>query len=259
MISGLTFTGSRFIFEWNIHANEMNQNRKILSFLKKRRFEILLFALLQHLYIGVFLQDVDFYSRIIWPVNMGILGIASIGVFLEKGKWKTLIQLLLFIPVIGIPIAQPFVGVNALFMEITSLLYTLFFAFIFFEVTRFLAKPSYINIDIISASTCGYLLLIEITAFIMQYMFYNSPSSFTNLDTSSPAAVYMDLVYFSTIIQTTIGFGDITPTLHRTELAAAALGVAGHLYTVMLVGIIISKFTMISEQKRIRNQMEKEK
>ncbi|NBV14140.1 MAG: two pore domain potassium channel family protein, partial [Sphingobacteriia bacterium] len=43
---------------------------------KKRKYEILLIALLQHLFIGVLLNDLPLYTKVIWPINMLILGIA---------------------------------------------------------------------------------------------------------------------------------------------------------------------------------------
>lgn len=64
----------------------------ILNYIHKRKYELLLFALMQHLFIGIFLSDLPFYTKVIWPINMVILGIASVGVFIEKGHWKKLIQ-----------------------------------------------------------------------------------------------------------------------------------------------------------------------
>jgi uncharacterized membrane protein len=60
----------------------------LLKYLQKNKYEILLFALIQHLYIGIFLTDLPFYTKVIWPINMLILGITSVGVFIDKGYWK---------------------------------------------------------------------------------------------------------------------------------------------------------------------------
>ena len=109
---------------------------------------------------------------------------------------------------------------------------------IFWEVLKFLIKPSYINTDIISASACGYLLLIEICTFLMQFFVYKNPQSFKGLDLSSPANTYIDLVYFSSVTLTSIGFGDITPNAHHTKLIASLFGIAGQFYSVVLVGIL---------------------
>ena len=134
-------------------------------------------------------------------------------------------------------------GYNKPYMEALSISYVIFFVYVFYEVIKFLLRPSYINTDIISASFCGFLLLIEISTFIMQSIFYANPLAYKGLDVSNPATTYMDFVYFSTITITSIGYGDILPNIHQTKLLAALFGIIGQFYSVVLVGILISKFT----------------
>lgn len=214
-----------------------------LNYLRKRKYELLLLALIQHLFIGIFLSDLAFYTKVIWPINMVILGIASVGVFVEKGHWKNLIQKILFLLVVALPIGLTFFGTTPYYFTFLNISYVIFFLFIFWEVLKYLIKPSYINTDIISASACGYFLLIEICTFLVQFYVYQDPKSFKGLDFSSPANTYIDLVYFSSITLTSIGFGDITPNAHHTKLLTSFFGIAGQFYSVVLVGILISKFT----------------
>ncbi|MES2517346.1 MAG: ion channel [Bacteroidota bacterium] len=216
---------------------------KYLPFLQKRKYELLLYALIQHLFIGIFLRDNAFYTKVIWPINMIILGGASVGVFIGQSKWKNLIRDFLLFLVFGFPLSLPFFDHVKNFMQIVSIAYVFFFLFIFWEVAKFLIKPSYINIDIISASACGYLLLLEISVFLIQIFVYDNPLSFKGIDTSTTAGTYMDIVYFCSITFTSIGFGDITPNLHYTKLMTAIIGIVGQFYSVVLVGILISKFT----------------
>ena len=115
---------------------------EIKNFLHKRKYEILLIALIQHLYIGIVVSDMPFYTEILWPINMVILGLASVGVFIEKGKIKNIVKNILAIIVIALPVLLPFFkGVHE-FMLILNLSYVLFFLFIFLEVFKFLIKPS---------------------------------------------------------------------------------------------------------------------
>ena len=214
-----------------------------MNFMHKRKYELLLAALIQHLFIGIFLNDLAFYTKVIWPINMLILGVASIGVFIEKGHWKNLIQKILFLLVLALPIGLTFWGDNPYYFIFLNICYVVFFLFIFLEVLKYLIKPSYINADIISASACGYFLLIEISTFLLQYFIYQNPQSFKGIDFTSPANTYIDLVYFSSITLTSIGFGDITPNAHHTKLITSFFGIVGQFYLVVLVGILISKFT----------------
>jgi hypothetical protein len=220
----------------------------ILNFIHKKKYELLLLALVQHLFIGIFLSDLPFYTKVIWPINMLILGIASVGVFIEKGRWKNLIQKVLFLLVFALPIGLTFWGSNPYYFIFLNIGYVVFFSFIFWEVLNYLIKPSYINTDIISASACGYFLLIEISTFLLQFFVYQNPQSFKGIDLTSPASTYMDLVYFSSITLTSIGFGDITPNTHYTKLITSFFGIAGQFYSVVLVGILISKFVSKTEK-----------
>lgn len=216
---------------------------ELFGFFGRRKYEVLLVALLQHLFIGIFISDHANYRDIIWPINMFLLGLACTGIFMGKNKWKGWIKNLLFILVVLLPIGLSFVQDVKSYFDILNIVYVVFFSFIFYEVVKFLVKPSYIDTDVISAAACGYFLLIEISVFLLQFMIYNDPRSFHGIDMKDNASVYMDLVYFSSVSMTSIGFGDIVPTAHNTKLVASILGILGHFYTVVLVGIIISKFT----------------
>lgn len=221
----------------------------IKHFLQKRKYELLLFALIQHLYIGIVVRDMAFYTEILWPINMVILGLASIGVFIETGKLKNVIKNVLTIIVIAFPILLPFFIEIPAFLFLLNVSYVVFFTFIFLEVFKFLIKPSYINTDIISAAACGLFLLIEAFVFLFQIWVYADPNSFKGIDHSGPAYIFIDMVYYCSITLTTIGYGDITPNAHYTKLAASLIGIAGQFYSVVLVGILISKFSNHTKSK----------
>lgn len=207
------------------------------------KYDILLIALIQHLFIGIFITDLDNYIHYIWPLNMIIIGIAFLGVFLEKENWKKWIRNILLILIIGFPLSL-WAGLepNRYFMLAMNLLYFPFFLFIFIEVLKFLILPLHINLDLIIAALCGYLLLIEILAFIYQFFYYQNPSSFEGVHCTNPADTYSSFVYFSSVTITSIGFGDIRPVLHNTKLLTAIFGILGQFYSVVLVGILIRKF-----------------
>ena len=217
--------------------------KQIVGFLQSRKYEVLLFALVQHLFIGIFLTDMDFYTRVVWPINMLALGLGSIFFFTGKHSWRHWLRNIHFIVVLFLPIGIPFFKDYPNYFTILNINYVVFFMFMFLELLKFLIKPGYINSDIISAAACGYLLLIEVSVFLLQTFEYYDHSSFKGVNLSSPAEIFTDMVYFCSVTFTSIGFGDITPNNHVTKLLTSFIGIAGQFYTVVLVGILLSKFT----------------
>ena len=221
---------------------------RVRKYLSPIKYEILLVGLIQHLFIGILLPELKVYSAYVWPANMVILVFCSAGLFYNVGATKNRIRFVLSFAVIYLPLVVGSIGFSPAFMQWLSLSYLCFFAYLFFEVLQFLVRPSYINRDIISAAACGYLLLIEVYVFSMQFFYYGNSTCFHGIDTSDPSATYIDFVYLGCVTITSIGFGDITPSSHQTKLLMSVLGLMGHFYTVILMGILISKFTSGSGQ-----------
>ncbi len=167
---------------------------------------------------------------------MLLLGLGSIFMFTGKHSWRHWFRNIHFIIVLLLPIGIPFFKDNSYYFTFLNINYVIFFSFLFIELLHFLIKPGYINSDIITAAACGYFLLIEISVFLLQTLEYQNPESFKGINASSPAHIFIDLVYFCSITFTSIGFGDITPSHHIAKLITAFIGIAGQFYTVVLVG-----------------------
>ena len=217
---------------------------KLKDFLYLNKYEILLVGLIQHLFFGVlFSPDLSAANQFIWIFNIVILGFSTIGIFIQQGKRKNQISNIILFLVVIITLGIPYNSENLFFLITVNLLYILFFLFILWEVLKFLISPSYINKDVISAAACGYFLLIEISVFVMQTHFYQNPNSYIGINTTTKYASVVDFVYFSCITFSSIGFGDITPNSQQTKLFTSLLGIIGQFYSVVLVGILISKFS----------------
>ncbi|WP_020402482.1 potassium channel family protein [Gracilimonas tropica] len=212
-------------------------------FLGKRKYELLLLGLIQHLFVGIFVLDFQFYVRILWPVNMVILAILASGLFLETEHWINRFKMPLFVAVILFPIGLPFFGEIDGYFVALSLTYVLFYLVLLVQVFRYMIRPSYINIDLITAAICGFLLMIEVFVFVAYMLVHLDPGSFANVDLSNPPSTFTDLVYFSSVTLTTIGYGDISPVTHQAKLISSFFGITGQFYQVLLVGVLISKFT----------------
>ncbi len=222
----------------------------IKQFLFRRKYELLLIALFLHLFIAVVLTDLAFYAQVIWPINMLILGIFSVGIFKTSKMYEKVIKNILGFLVVALPATVVFLKPTNFIMQIINLTHVAFYIILFTAVLRYLLRPSYISIDIVSASVCGYLILIEIGIFTMQFICYATSHPFKGVDLTSFTTIYLDLVYFCSITVTSIGFGDITPANHYTKLATSILGIAGQFYSVVLIGMMISKYTSAEAKEK---------
>lgn len=225
-----------------------------LSYFKQiliqRKYELLLVALVLHLFIAVVLTDMAFYAQVIWPLNMLTLGVFSVGIFRTSSLQERILKNILLILVVALPAIVVFLNPTTFMMQIINLSHIAFYGVLFVAVLRYLLRPSYISVDIVSASACGYLILIEIGIFTMQFIYYATSNAFKGVDVASFTTIYLDLVYFCSITVTSIGFGDITPANHFAKLATSILGIAGQFYSVVLVGIMISKYTSAESKQK---------
>ncbi len=211
-----------------------------------------MFALLQHLYISMFIQNEDFYARYVWPLNMYIIGLASIAVFSDKSKQEIYIKNILVFLSIVLPILMPFFDiVEVIFwLKVVSAIYTIYFMYLLYEMMKDLFGPDEVDKNVILAAGCGFLLLIEIFTFTLQFFYYDNPQILKGMNASSFISVFTDLVYFSTVSVTTIGYGDITPNTQNIKLYAAFMGLLSQFYNVLIVGVLVSKFTFLGGKNK---------
>lgn len=213
------------------------------NLLSRYKYQLLLIGIIQHLFIGIFVQDFDFYVRILWPVNMVILAVLASGLFLDTKHWINRVKFLLFISVILFPVGIPFLGTGNVYMIMLHISYVLFFVVLFTQVFKDMIYAKSVNLQMIFAAICGFLLLIEIFVFTAHVFIYLDPHSYSGVDMRNSPSIYTDLVYYCAITLTTIGYGDLTPLTHHTKLLAAFFGITGQFYQILFLGIIISKFT----------------
>jgi hypothetical protein len=134
---------------------------------------------------------------------------------------------------------------KATFLGIPSIL--LFVAFFIYTLTRLLAyviRGRTVTRDKIYAAVSVYLLMGLAWASIYVLVDSLAPGSFVSLNGATPtdSSGHPDYVYFSFVVLTTLGFGDITPasSTARPLIVLEALG--GVLYMAVLVARLVSLY-----------------
>ena len=104
---------------------------------------------------------------------------------------------------------------------------------------------SSIDVNKIIGAICIYLLLGLDWSFL--YLFINMaiPNSFNGLSPTNIGAQLPELVYYSFITLTTVGYGDLTPVKPLARTVAFLEGFVGQFYVAVLVAWLVGMFLSI--------------
>ncbi|MCB0661665.1 MAG: hypothetical protein KDC24_02905 [Saprospiraceae bacterium] len=213
------------------------------TLLHKYRFEFLFFALVMVIFNKIFIRDDVFYREVVWPINMILLGLVSLGIFHERQRWEQVLRSILFIGILAIPLAPRIIFQSETLSYIGMVVYILFYSLLFYSVMYQITRNKVVSESVIFGSLSGFLLMIVVATFSFLLLDLASPGSFNNIVGSSIPEWYQQFTYFSLISLTTIGYGDITPGSEQARLLAGFWGVMSQFYMVAIVGIIIAKYT----------------
>ncbi|MCZ8167506.1 ion channel [Flavobacterium sp.] len=207
------------------------------------RFEFLLLALVLLLFNKAFFAEELFFTQYIWPINMIVLGLASISIFQEQNKIVRIIKNILFLFSLIIPVFFEFILQFDWLTKASFLAYIFYYFLLFIEVFRQIFQREETNLSVILGSITGYLLLIVIAQFTFLLIEFNCPGSFKGITLENIPSVYYQLSYYSMVNMTTVGYGDITAATITARLSSMFFTILGQFYMVALVGIIVSRFT----------------
>lgn len=120
----------------------------------------------------------------------------------------------------------------------------LFLVHVIVVVLRYVFRARRVTWDTISAACCVYLMAGIAFALLYAILAHLEPGSFTYNGEVSAAQLQhssflLTALYYSLITMTTLGYGDVVPTLPTTQMAAALQAVLGQLYVAILVARLV--------------------
>jgi hypothetical protein len=145
--------------------------------------------------------------------------------------------------------------------------------FVFWSLKRLLyclSCEKVISAKVISGAVAGYLLLGITGGLFFSVLETVAPGSFVStvrdhqslalqVFAANPSDVstwMLDLsriYYFAFVSLTTVGYGDIVPTNPTAQMASVALSISGPLYLALVMGLLISRYTIQSENQQDQN------
>jgi hypothetical protein len=213
----------------------------------KLRFASFLVALLTYVFIGPPLIEAGYGTVVILAVGPLLMITAAFA----TGHTRAL-----RVPVV-------IVAATAMFGEITvyrwpkppvalaaGAVNAAFLAFAAVDVLRHILRQKRVTADTILGGICVYLLIG--IAFVPAFTIVENarPGSFLHQgdrlpDAGRPGAPvgrYPDLVYFSFITLTTVGYGDILPIGAAARVLAVAEAFTGQIYLAILLGLLVGLY-----------------
>ena len=120
----------------------------------------------------------------------------------------------------------------------------IFMLFILSHLLRFVVVTKRVSGDLIFASLCVYLLIGVIWAYIYLMMELVTPEAFSiDVDVQHGyTALLRELLYYSYVTLTTLGYGDITPGTPVARSWSAMEAIVGQLYLTVIVARLMGLY-----------------
>lgn len=122
---------------------------------------------------------------------------------------------------------------------IKSVLLLVLFVATAFKVIGFILRLKKVNAQVIAGSIGAYLLFGLSGAMLFDIIDTLYPASFSH---SFNYGGGYDMVYFSFVTLSTLGYGDITPHTPQGQAVAIMVSIVGQLYLAILMAMLVGKF-----------------
>ncbi len=210
--------------------------------LYKHRFELFFISLVCLLFGSLFFP-LDFYTHRVSPV-LFLVNILTGMLFFLKNKKKTLIVVLLFLTVLFAYLFDMLTGSKDASLRFLNLIiYFLFFSLVTFQIIHQVWHAKDVNRSVIIGLMSGYIALGFLCFFTFFCIELVVPGSYNGIayDMLIPEKIE-DLLYFSYVTITTIGYGDISPATNMSQKASMLFGIIGQFYLVIVTAVVIEKY-----------------
>lgn len=132
---------------------------------------------------------------------------------------------------------------HTLWAQATSTVTMLFFATTTVAIFASIIKAKKVTTDIIFGAVAVYMLVGVIVANLFHLLHNVDPgSAVSNIDALGHDA-FSDILYFSFVTLTSVGYGDFAPISPVARMLATATGIFGQLYLAILIAKLVGIYT----------------
>lgn len=138
----------------------------------------------------------------------------------------------------GISVVRP-----SLLLETLTLLTALIFCSISLVISlRHVLFDRHMDLNRLVGGICAYLLLGLLIGILNILVHLYIPGSFDGIDQGTYSRIGSELIYYSFVTMTTLGYGDITPEGPVARVLAYLAAITGQFYIAILVGTLVGMY-----------------
>ena len=132
---------------------------------------------------------------------------------------------------------------TSLILEIFVLLTALAFCLLsLFIALRYVLFDHRMDLNRMLGGICAYLLLGIVISILNMFIYRFIPGSFKGIADAAADSSSINLLYYSFVTMTTLGYGDITPAGPIARVLAYLASIAGQFYIAILVGTLVGMY-----------------
>lgn len=206
----------------------------IRVFLEERKYVILLIAYVLVLWAPIIFQSLNI-AKLISDISLFVLVLAILNFIERRTFFRKISIVMLFSLVFGKSVSLGLENEN---IDILTWCFMLFYFSAFLvKLLKNVWNAKKVNINTILGAIAGYIQ-IGVIAFILFKicdLLYNGTAFSRNVDVS-------EIIYFSFVTLTTVGYGDITPATDETKAFTVIFAMVGQFYMAILMALLVGKY-----------------
>jgi hypothetical protein len=195
------------------------------------------------LFLGIFvfvfiypLMDVTTVFEFVGPLSYSIIILSILSIVGRNERKKS--KALYYLVVLSILFIWLLYFIELPLIRYVSFVFNIIvFMMAFSRMIGQILASKEVTIKVVLEAINGYLLLGVMLTLTNVLLWQLNHDSFSNISSGM-----VDLIYFSFISITTIGYGDISPQTDIAKLVSVFFGLASQLYLTIIIALIIGKY-----------------
>ena len=128
---------------------------------------------------------------------------------------------------------------------IASFVIIAFFIVLVIRVLIQIARSKVVDEGVIAESISGYLLMGLLFSFLVDVVIFFFPDSVNFPGTDTPDMA--ESMYFTFVTMSTLGYGDVLPTIPITRSLSILVSVSGQIYLTVIIAMLVGKYISLKQ------------